>query len=292
MKGTLTADGWDTIVQRIEDGNCTPFLGAGASVPAGTDPARGLPTGEEIARRWIREYGLQGLPADLTQVAQHIGVRRDMMFPKDEMIRLVNAARVPDFGAAHDPHGALARLPFKVFVTTNHDDFLMRALRLEDKRPRQRVCLWNEFLQENVSRYPRGYEPTEQEPLVFHLHGHAGIRQSMVLTEDDYLDFLAASIERTDLIPPPVRAALMGSSLIFVGYKLSDWSFRVLFRSILRSLEKSLGQVHYLVQLPVDDPLQQRYLDQYYSRWQIQVYWGSAVDFVKDLQDHLGGGGA
>jgi hypothetical protein len=289
MAGMLTTNGWDTIVKRVQDGRCTPFLGAGASLPAERDPSRGLPDGETIAGRWIGEFQLEGMAQnrDLTQVAQRIGVLRDMMTPKDEMRRVVEGAPAPDFGSPDDPHGVLARLPFKVYLTTNYDDFLVRALQRESKEPRQEVCLWNSYLeeiQEEIQpKLPRGFKPTVDKPLVFHLHGHAGIPESMVLTEDDYLDFLVAMMREPKLLPAAVRLALMGSSLIFVGYRLSDLSFRVLFRSVLGSLPASVGRQHFSVQLQ-DDPLERRYLEHYFKKLQIEVYWGSATEFVTELQ--------
>ena len=53
-----------------------------------------------------------------------------------------------------------------------------------------------------------------------------------MLTEDDYFDFLIGVTANKDLIPKPVRRALADSALLFLGFQLDDWDFRVLFRSI------------------------------------------------------------
>ena len=42
-------------------------------------------------------------------------------------------------------------------------------------------------------------------PVVFHLHGHLGLAESLVLTEDDYLDFLVSISRNDDLIPPEFK---------------------------------------------------------------------------------------
>ncbi len=111
----------------------------------------------------------------------------------------------------------------------------------------------------------------------------------MVLTEDDYLDFLVAMTDRSltkvnrNALLPAVEGALMGTSLVFIGYRLSDWNFRVLFRGLPGSLEKSLEQLHVAVQLPPDDEKERDYLDAYYGRMEIKVYWDWAGDFVAHL---------
>lgn len=49
---------WDLIVERIRDGLCTPFLGAGASV--GFEEGPGLLTGNELARQMAIQCGYPG----------------------------------------------------------------------------------------------------------------------------------------------------------------------------------------------------------------------------------------
>lgn len=286
MSNLLTDEDFDLLADRIRNGNCTPFLGAGA--------VSTIPTGSVLAKRWAGDYGLPTSPApDLAKVAQTMALRRkDMMFPKDEMIKQITDAEPPNFNSDQEPHGVLARLPLPVYLTTNYDDFLIRALYAQGRKAHQHVCCWNSVLRRDsqVPKLPRGFEPTERQPLVFHLHGHAGLRTSMVLTEDDYLDFLVAMTDRTltksdrnTLLPPAVESALMGTSLVFIGYKLADWNFRVLFRSLIGSLEKSLEQLHVAVQMEPDDEIERDYLDAYYGRMGIKVYWGYAADFASTL---------
>ncbi len=48
----------------------------------------------------------------------------------------------------------------------------------------------------------RTYRPDDQRPLVYHLFGHLARRRSLVLTEDDYFDFLIGVTRDKDLVPP------------------------------------------------------------------------------------------
>lgn len=276
---------WERLVQHLENRTCTPFVGAGASI-AQDAAAGGLPTGAQLATRWATQHRVPEWQAhDLAKVAQAMAMQVDAMFPKDEMIKVIRAAATPDFSSRRDPHGVLARLPFRTYLTTNYDDYLIRALRAEGREPKRYLSFWHDNLRNDpeLPKPPRGLRTTEKEPLVFHLHGHAAARQSLVLTEDDYLEFLVSAMTAEDLIPPAVRVALSSTSLLFIGYSITDWSFRVVFKSLLRNLPTSIADRHVAVQLEPGDSGQRDYLDNYYGGQKIDVFWGSAADFVAEL---------
>ena len=44
------------------------------------------------------------------------------------------------------------------------------------------------------------YKPSQDKPLVYHLHGELNNPQSMVLTETDYLDFLI-NLSKEEILP-------------------------------------------------------------------------------------------
>src|SRR5712691_8367257 len=179
-------DHWEILLDRIREQKCTPFLGAGAS--AGT-----LPLGSEIAANWAAEhqYPLEDVH-DLARVAQFLAVKLDAMAPKEKIKRLLLASGTPDFDDPGEPHAVLAKLPLPLYLTTNFDGFMTAALRAREKEPRREVCRWNEGLVTRPSVFdaPEGYRPSPKEPLVYHLHGHLEVVESLVLTEDDYFDFL------------------------------------------------------------------------------------------------------
>ena len=70
---------------------------------------------------------------------------------------------------------------------------------------------------------------------------------------------------------------------MFVGYSLRDWTFRVLFRGIVGSMEGSMRRISVAVQLSPENADAQRYLDSYYNRLEVKVYWGTARQFAAEL---------
>ena len=245
MAGNLDEEEWDVLLQRIAEQKCTPFLGAGAGHPP-------LPLGWEIADKWAHEfnYPMQD-PRNLPRVAQFLAVEHDAMFPKERVLKqFIRPAQVPDFGEPNEPHRILAELPFPLYMTTNYDDFMVRALREQNKRPKRELCCWNRFLKDHPSVFSdSSFEPAVLEPVVFHLHGNNEVPESLVLTEDDYLDFLVNASRNLEVLPHQIRKALSGSSLLFIGYSLEDMTFRVLFRGLVASTEKALRRINVTVQL-------------------------------------------
>jgi hypothetical protein len=116
------------------------------------------------------------------------------------------------------------------------------------------------------------------------------------LTEDDYFDYLIGLTSHTDLIPKIVRAALVDTALLFLGFKMDDWNFRVLFRSIMNREGSDMldDYPHIAAQIMPDEERvlvperARRYLETYFQRpraMDISMYWGSSQDFMTTLHD-------
>jgi hypothetical protein len=189
----------------------------------------------------------------------------------------------------------LAALPLPVYLTTNYDDFMAQSLRAVGPPPRDplvKVAPWTDstFIPDEMKPGKRDGKPTPEHPLVFHLHGHISVVDSMVLTEDDYVDFLVRLGQHRDqLLPPFVQGAFTDNSLLFLGYRLSDWNFRVIHRALLGSRPHSQDPLHVTVQMEPDSNDVSEYLSRYYGRMDLQVYWGSAEKFCGELQDRWEG---
>jgi hypothetical protein len=287
MLNKLEDEDWNLLLRRIKDGKCTPLLGAG--VRAGK-----IPVGSQIAREWAKKYDYPMKDSDdLTRVAQFVAVTKDHMTPKEEMCNkikeMLKEVAPKYFEIPDEPHGVLADLPLPVYITTNYDDLMVQALKSRGKAPVQEICRWNNRIKKSRRR-SSDFDPTPEKPLVFHLHGTYEIPESLVLTEDDYLDFLAAISSNKKLLPASIQEAFTGSSLLFLGYRTADWDFRVLYRILAEYLEESTRRKHYSVQLMPGDVSEtqiekaQNYLYRYFEEFDIQVYWQDCREFTRELR--------
>jgi len=247
--------------------------------------------------RFLKEYMLD-IAEDDEDVSGLVGELRDQMHTLSfsEIACQLDYPRFEDVHA-EDPLRLLARLPLAVYVTTSYYDFLERALQAESRTPRTQICfLFGEPMDVAPKHRP---DPdivlTPKEPLVYHLHGFERYPESLVLSEDDYLDFLARVSEesrdsKAPFIPLYLSAALAESSLILLGYRLHDWDFRVLFRGLIKAKHDALRKFSLAIQL---DPVEQRgvvnahearnYLEKYFEPSKFRVEWDNTDDFIRKL---------
>lgn len=289
---------WDRLITQLSRGDCTPFLGAGAC--HGT-----LPAAAELSTHWAGRYDYP-FPDnyDLARVMQYISIsRRDSVFVKEMLCEDFASRGSPPYAHSAEPHALLSGFPVRVFITTNYDDFLTEALKRAGKSPNQVICPW--YLPVNAitkfaSKFPAA-QPEPEKPLVFHLHGNLGTPKSLVLTESDYLEFLAniavsRTGEGTQLIPSIVLSAMTDYPLLFIGYSLQDWTFRVLFHGLLRTQSDVLRRRSVSVQLPppVNTSIAEaerrarEYITRYLEGWSISIFWGTATEFCTELRSRMG----
>lgn len=159
MLNQMSDRDWDTLLRRIDQEKCTPFLGAGACYGV-------LPLGGDIAREWAQKYEYPLLDdTDLIRVAQHVALLYDPAYPKEEILDLIKKAAPPDFTECDEPHTVMARLPLPVYMTTNYDDFMVRALADRRRDPKRELCRWHDGLKRIRSVFEEhpGYRPTPGE---------------------------------------------------------------------------------------------------------------------------------
>jgi hypothetical protein len=194
-----------------------------------------------------------------------------------------------------DPLRLLAKLPLPIYITTSYHNFLERMLEAENKRPRTQVCFWSGGrARAKPEHWPDpDFEPTVVSPAVYHVFGLENYPQTLVLSEDDFMNFLIAVAEDTNtqnpIVPLRLREALAESRLILLGYHLPDWEFRILFRFILKFRRSDLSPRSTVIQViprikRIED--QRRllaYLLHYFDRKQFDVEWTSAEDYIQRL---------
>jgi hypothetical protein len=282
---------WQRLIDQLRRGDCTPFLGAGASV-------RMIPSATVLSHQYADRYEYPFTDThNLARVMQYAeAVLRDPVDLKVEVCRFLRSlGRMPPDDPG-DMHTLLASLPLKTFLTTNYDDFLVDALRQEGKKPHTAVSAWWNTDPADALLLP---EPTPDKPIVYHLHGSWSVPASLVLTETDYLTYLVNMVDAPAAhgrhpLPTPILLA-MTKPLLFIGYSLQDWTFRVLFHGLARDTPNRNRRRHVSVQLmpEVNDSARgaeskaRRYLRHYLNGWNISIFLGSASEFCQELRRRM-----
>ena len=209
-----------------------------------------------------------------------------------------------------DAYRLLADLPAKVYLTASPDTLLYEHLKVAGKGPETLFGQWRRTASSHPTQLRFANKPDEKRPVVYHVFGVFADpdpqaeqdtevdRESLVLTEDDFFDYLIAS-PATKLWPTMVSGELTRSSLIFLGFPLNAWTFRVLFRLIMTLEGRAMlfDRTHVGVQVDPESHSRaeaeqvRKYLEGLYTSRgdepRVQIYWGSATDFLRELRQRL-----
>ncbi len=221
----------------------------------------------------------------------------------DDIISALGACRRRGPEGEFEPHRVLASLPCPVYVTTNYDRLMFDALAeapshtdpAKKKKPKIGVFGWEDGSEPDNSVFcddPK-FRPKKDQPLVYHLHGRLDQPKRIVLKEDDYFDYLIGVAGNRKDIPAVVRSKITDCSLLLLGYRIDDWDFRVLFRSIRSQpgAERLKNYKHVAVQLDletdriVEPDLARRYFERYFQGAELTIYWGKTEDFLRELHE-------
>jgi hypothetical protein len=233
------------------------------------------------------------------QVPDHLLKAVQANFDKLALSEFPDKLGFPNFEQTPDhPLLVLAGFPFSIYLTTSHHNFIELALRAAGKEPRTEFCRWHPGLEhyplvfesESHLSPDRTYQPSDKEPLVYHLFGVDAHPESLVLTDDDSLRFLIAISRHqgrdTDPIPKAIRGALAYSALILLGYELNSWEFRILYWGLIqpKTVDPNMReQVGISIQVR-HTPLEERFFEQYLDTMaHCKVFWGSIEEYTQQL---------
>jgi hypothetical protein len=101
--------------------------------------------------------------------------------------------------------------------------------------------------------------------------------KSLVLSEDDYFEWLRRWTNNDPEVPSYVLRALKDFPLLLLGYRVDDWDFRFVFQSVKSSGASSADNHHVAVQLSpasetIDPEAAQSYLERFLGSDKIEVY--------------------
>lgn len=313
---------WKSLKTFIKRKRCTPILGPGMD-----EAWMGQPN--DVAHRLAEKYNYPFAAHELenlASIAQYISRSDGAVTLQFQFQAAIRAEIVQRYGAQLDPdllevdewsdyeileslttiakqqwaqpgphaYLQLAELHLPIYITTSPSHLLALALQLGGAEPQVRLCpWWSQRIPESKWRYEE--EPTPEKPLVYHLFGHFHTPDSLVLSEDNYFDFLIGVARNKKLIPDTVMNALTNSALLFVGFRPADWHYRILHRTLMaqEGSDQLSRYRHITAQVEPDESRlrdiqrARRFLEETFKKDNIGMYWGRSEDFLNALTQQL-----
>jgi SIR2-like protein len=242
------------IANLLGKGLVVPFLGAGVNFGgrSGTTTweqptAPFLPSGAELSQFLARESSFPSRDAhdlkDLAKVSSYF-VETTARRRLRERLRQVFDQRYEP--CAIHTHLAGIGAPLLI-VTTNYDTLMERSLEaagraydlvvhVTDRKDRDASVLWRR----HGDAEPIAVPPNElvvdlgQRTVVYKMHGsvdRVARRDSYVITEEDYVDFLSRMADQK-AVPMQFMRHFRERHFLFLGYGLNDWNLRVILKNL------------------------------------------------------------
>ncbi len=286
---SLTGRALRFVAESVRSGECILFLGAGVHAPPEESSGFAYPEEQRppIGAALSRTLALgcdfeERFPNDRSENLQRVALAYELECGRERLVDVI--AKAVDVGAPSPMLRALARLDFPIVITTNYDGLFEQALRDCGKQPR--VTIYN--ADENVETVDFD-DPSPASPVVYKLHGDIYDRVSLVVTDEDYIQFVMRMMttkERCDPIPLSLKEALTRSTTLLVGYSLLDYNLRLLFKTLGWKLDPANTPVMYSVDFHPDELIEDVWWNQRrYVRFIADDVWS----FVPQLYELVRG---
>jgi hypothetical protein len=238
---------WRPLIRSIRKQNCILMLGPDASREKAVRDS--LPLTEILSNELYEEIkdgpmveGHRGRnidPSNLAQVSHYYDIKNG----RDALEAIVEDFYEQRMDMTSRFHSDLAALPFYLTITATPDKMFYNALQ------NSYTDHTNEILKKpKIEGYNfHGPSPTmvkmgtKDEPLIFQLYGKIEDSYSMVLTENDLLDFLVNIVSGSPGLPKNLHSELQApnKSFLFLGFGFRYWYLRVLLHVLQGQKKKA-----------------------------------------------------
>lgn len=274
---------WDTLIYAIKQNNCILMLGPDTAVEM-VDGQPQLLTeslANQLAERLEPGTRKPLNPSDLAQVSQYYAIEKGRQSLEAKAASFYKEKQ----GLCSDLHRNLAALPFYFTISTTPDFMLINALKENNKEP---VMNWYNFNGENPGMVQMG---TIEKPLVFYLYGAVDEPESLMLTENDLLDFLVVLSSGKRPLPDNIRSELQdeNKSFLFLGFGFRHWYLRILLHALQGGRKKS-SRSFALEKFPPENTVELQHTVFFFKKcdYKIHIFKEDFNVFAAKLQERFG----
>jgi DNA-binding SARP family transcriptional activator len=254
---------------------------------------------DRLAERF--EYADNG--SGLPRIAQYVSVMKGSGPLYDELHTLLDADVPPSpvhrFFASIPPVLRKVGVPHQLIVTTSYDLALESAFLEAGEEfdvvsyiatgpARGKFCHLSHEGNGRLIDLPNTYATEislDQRTVILKLHGQVDRGpdrewESFVVTEDDYIDYLAQT-DVTSAVPVALAAKLRRSHFLFLGYTMADWNLRLVLNRLWS--DQPLSYRSWAVQ-PEAMPLER----EFWRHRDVEVHELALEEYVEILAGYAG----
>lgn len=257
----------DELISSYRDRNVILFVGAGVSKNLG------LPTWSELIDHIAKELGydpeIYKSFGESLALAEYYRVKKGSIGPLRSWMDTNWHSEKVDL-AGSKIHKLIVNSKFPIIYTTNYDRWIEKSFELYQKRFTKIA---------GVSDIPLIKDGVTQ---VIKFHGDFDNDDTIVLDESSYYERL----EFETPLDIKLRSDVLGKSVLFIGYSLTDVNLRFLFYKLAKLWKTNNGggvQPRSYVFTHRPNPIQEAILDQ----WGINMITSKEDDPQKALQEFL-----
>jgi DNA-binding SARP family transcriptional activator len=257
----------------------------------------------ELTTKLAQRFDYSGNGGGLPRIAQYVAVMKGSGPLYDELHALLDADAAPTqihrFFASLPPLLRERGVPHQLLVTTSYDLALEAAFLEAGEQfdvvsyiatgpQRGKFCHIGPTGSGRVIDLPNTYASElslEARTVILKLHGQVDRSperewESFVVTEDDYIDYLAQA-GLGGALPVALAAKLRRSHFLFLGYTMADWTLRVVLNRLWS--DQPLTYRSWAVQ-PEPMPLER----EFWRRRDVEVHELPLEQYVSVLARHAG----
>ncbi len=227
----MTHDDWADLIEEISLGKCILVLGPEIS----TVQADGE---EELLTRILAKSLKEKLDSqaqslqrwDLAHTSKVYSTKKSPVSLRRE-IREFYRTQLPEVS---EMHSHLASLPFNLIINATPDERITQALIQEGKEPLESYYNFHGDKRDFIN-----WDPLKH-PLVYYLYGSIKNPESLVITENDLLEFLVSIITKDPALPSNISSEFRDkhNCFLFLGFGFKNWYLRILLYVLLGGKEK------------------------------------------------------